>query len=236
MLGLERHGAVFLLRMQEGENRFTPPFLAELAAALDEVEACEGPAALVTTGQGKFFSNGLDLVWMRDQDPGAVAEFVVAFQRMLARMLAFPLPTVAALNGHAFAGGAMLALAHDFRVMRADRGFFCIPEVDLDLPLAPGLTAILRARLPQPVLHEAIVSGRRYGGSECVEERIVDAAVQENEVVPRALERAAALAGKGRSVLAALKRGLYAEALAVLESREGAFPAYAVRGERRRTR
>jgi len=225
MIELERHGPVFLLRMREGENRFNPPFLAELAQALDEVEGCEGPAALVTTGEGKFYSNGLDLLWMRGHPAPALGEFVAGFQRLLARVLAFPLPAVAALNGHAFAGGAMFALAHDFRTMRADRGFFCIPEVDLGFPLAPGLNAILRARLPQPVLHEAITTGRRYGGPECVAERIVEAALPEAEVVPRALERAAALAGKDRTALAALKRGLYAEALAVLESGTVQMPA-----------
>ncbi len=217
MIDLERAGTVFVLRMKAGENRFNPPFLVALGEVLDEVEASAGPAALVTTGEGKFFSNGLDLAWMRAQAPPTLGPFLASFQALLARILAFPIPSVAALNGHAFAGGAMFALAHDFRVMRADRGFFCIPEVDLGLPLLPGLMAILRARLPRPVLHEAIVTGRRYGGAEAVAERIAEAAVPAREVVTRAVERAAALAGKDRTALAALKRGLYAETLALLE-------------------
>lgn len=217
MIDLERHGAVFVLQMKAGENRFHPPFIEALAEALDEVEASEGPAALVTTGEGKFYSNGLDLVWMRGQQAAALGPFLASFQRLLGRLLAFPLPTVAAVNGHAFAGGAMFSLAHDFRVMREDRGFFCIPEVDLGFPLAPGLMALLRARLPRTVLHEAIVTGRRYGGPDAVALRIAEAAVPEAAVVPRAIERAAALAGKDRTALAALKRGMYAETLAVLE-------------------
>jgi enoyl-CoA hydratase/carnithine racemase len=217
MIDLERHGAVFVLRMKAGENRFNPTSIEALGDALDEVEASDGPAALVTTGEGKFYSNGLDLVWMRGQAPDAIGAFLASFQRLLARLLAFPLPTVAALNGHAFAGGAMFSLAHDFRVMREDRGYFCVPEVDLGFPLAPGLMAILRARVPRTLLHEAIVTGRRYGGSELVAGGIVEAALSEAEVVPRAVERAAALAGKDRATLAALKRGLYAETLAVLE-------------------
>jgi len=221
MIDLERHGAVFVLRMKAGENRFHPPFIEALGEALDEVETSEGPAALVTTGEGKFYSNGLDLLWMRGQDNATLGVFVASFQRLLARLLALPLPSVAAVNGHAFAGGAMFALAHDFRVMREDRGFFCIPEVDLGLPLAPGLLELLRARLPRTVLHEAIVTGRRYGGRDALAARIVEAALPEAELLPRAIERAAALAGKDRTVLAALKRGIYAETLAVLEGSAG---------------
>jgi len=217
MIDLERHGAVFVLRMKAGENRIHPRFLESLGGALDEVLASEGPAALVTIGEGKFYSNGLDLEWMRAQGPDVLGSFLASFQRMLGRLLAFPLPTVAALGGHAFAGGAMFAMAHDFRVMREDRGFFCIPEVDLGLPLAPGLMALLRARLPRTVLHEAIVSGRRYGGSDALAARIVEAAVPEDLVLPRAIERAASLAGKDRVALVALKRGMYEETLALLE-------------------
>jgi enoyl-CoA hydratase/carnithine racemase len=217
MIHLERVGTVFVLRMRAGENRFHPPFLEALGEALDEVQASTGPAALVTTGDGKFYSNGLDLVWMRGQDAATLGPFLASFQRLLARLLAFPLPTVAAVNGHAFAGGAMFSLAQDFRVMREDRGYFCIPEVDLGFPLAPGLMALLRARLPRTVLHEAIVTGRRYGGPEAVAERIAEAALPEPAVVTHAVARAAALAGKDRAALAALKRGMYAETLAVLE-------------------
>ena len=217
MIDLERHGAVFVLKMKAGENRFHPPFIEALGEALDEVETSEGPAALVTTGEGKFYSNGLDLLWMRGQENAAIGAFVASFQRLLGRLLALPLPSVAAVNGHAFAGGGMFALAHDFRVMREDRGFFCIPEVDLGLPLAPGLLELLRARLPRTVLHEAIVTGRRYGGRDALAAQVVEAAVPEAEVLPRAIERAAALAGKDRTTLAALKRGIYAETLAVLE-------------------
>ncbi len=65
-------------------------------------------------------------------------EFISAVLKFLGRVMGFPVPTVAAVNGHAFAAGAMLALAHDFRVMRSDRGFFCLPEVDINIPPGPG--------------------------------------------------------------------------------------------------
>ncbi len=80
-------------------------------------------------------------------------------------MLTFPRPTVAALNGHAFAGGGMLALAHDFSVMRADRGYFCLPEADIGIPFTAPMTALIASRIPQPALHEACTTGRRYQGA-----------------------------------------------------------------------
>ena len=154
----------------------------------------------------------------------AFAGFLSHTDRHLGRLLAFPVPTVAALNGHAFAGGAMFALAHDFRVMREDRGFFCIPEVDLGLPLAPGLLELLRARLPRTVLHEAIVTGRRYGAADALARGLVDEVAEEADVVPRAIALAAELAGKDPVTLAALKRGLHGATLRLLETPAGLAP------------
>jgi enoyl-CoA hydratase/carnithine racemase len=217
MLHLERRDDVFVLRMRGGENTFDPAFLRELGAALDAVEKSDGPAALVTTGEGKFYSNGLDLAWLGGEGRAEIGPFLAAVHRLFARVLAFSRPTVAALNGHAFAGGAMLALAHDFRVMRADRGFFCLPEIDLRLPLQPGMMALIRARLPGATAHEALVTGRRYRGPEAVAHGIAGESLPEEELLPRAIEIAQGLAGKDPTTLAALKRGLHAETLRVLE-------------------
>jgi Delta3-Delta2-enoyl-CoA isomerase len=115
---LDRSDDVFLLDLGDSENRFHPDWLASVDAALDEVEQAEGPRALVTVATGKFFSNGLDLDWLlahADQHE----DYVVTVHALLARMLALPMVTVAALQGHTYAAGAMLSLAHDFRVMRA---------------------------------------------------------------------------------------------------------------------
>jgi enoyl-CoA hydratase/carnithine racemase len=217
LIDLGRDGDVFVLTMRSGENRFNQPFLDALAAALDEVERSTGPAALVTVGgEEKFYSNGLDLGWLSSQGSDGAAGFVGALLALLGRLLAFPVPTVAAVNGHAFAAGAMLALAHDFRVMRADRGFVCLPEVDLPLPLAPGMTALLASRLPDATLRHMVLTGARLGGMEARERGVVEEAVPAAEVLPKAIARAAALAGKDRTVYAALKRGLFAGPIAVL--------------------
>jgi enoyl-CoA hydratase/carnithine racemase len=218
MIELERQGAVFVLRMKEGENRLNREFLDGVNAALDEVERSEGEAALVTTGEGKFYSNGLDLAWLATGAEAPPA-FLADVHRLFARLLRFPMATVAAINGHAFAAGAMFAIAHDFRVMRPDRGFVCLPEIDLAMgqPLTDGMYAVLGARLSPGALHELLITGRRYGGPEAAARGIVHEAPPEAEVLPRAIEIARELAGKDRATMAALKRGLHAAALTALE-------------------
>jgi enoyl-CoA hydratase/carnithine racemase len=221
---LKREGEVFILTMRGGENRFNPSFIGEMTEALDQVERSTGPAALVTVGgEEKFYSNGLDLGWLMGEGIKEWKNFIPQVLKFLGRVMAFPVPTVAAINGHAFAAGAMLALAHDFRVMRADRGFFCLPEVDIKIPLAPGMRALIQSRLSPMVFRDLVLTGARVGGSEAMEKGIVDEAVSLDQVLPRAVSRAASLANKDRRTYATLKRGMYAEALALLESGEADF-------------
>jgi enoyl-CoA hydratase/carnithine racemase len=224
MLDLDRQGDVFVLRMRAGENRFTPAFLDAFEASIEQVEKTPGPAALVTTGEGKFYSNGLDMATLAEAGkagPEGLAAYVGRVHRCFARVLAFPRLTVAALNGHAFAGGLMLALAHDLRVMRADRGYACLPEIDLRLNLQPGMTALVQAKLRKQTAHEAIVTGRRYGGEEARARGIVDHVEDEAGVLARAVALAAEGAGKDPATLAALKRGLHGETLRLLETPAG---------------
>jgi Delta3-Delta2-enoyl-CoA isomerase len=220
MIDLERQGDVFVLTMKAGENRFNGPFLDALHGALDDIEASSGNAALVTTGEGKFYSNGLDLAWFGGEGSGQVLETLAKVDRLFARMLVFPIATVAAMNGHAFAAGGMLAVAHDFRVMREDRGFFCFPEIDLGMgqPLTAGMYGLLGSKLSAATFHEALITGKRYAGPEATAAGIASETAAEDAVVARAIEVAQGLSGKDRATMGALKRGLYAQALDVLGS------------------
>ncbi|MBA4394049.1 MAG: enoyl-CoA hydratase [Desulfobacca sp.] len=219
LVDLKREGEIFILTMNSGENRFNRPFIEAMNQALDTVEQSSGPAALVTVGgEGKFYSNGLDLDWLMGDGQNERQEFIIAVLKFLGRVMGFPVPTVAAINGHAFAAGAMLALAHDFRVMRADRGFFCLPEVDINIPLAPGMTALIKSRFSPKVFRDLILSGVRVGGVESKAREIVDEAVSADQVLSRAISRASALANKDRQIYRTLKRGMYHEALTLLES------------------
>lgn len=222
---LERDGEVFVLHMRDGENRVHPDFVAGWNAALDEVEKHPGPAALVSTGEGKFYSNGLDVAGLAGLGEDGVAAFMGDLDRLYARVLCFPRVTAAAINGHAFAAGGMLAAAHDHRVVREDRGFFCLPEVDMKLgrALSDGMYAVLRARVSDATLHEALATGRRYSGPDAVAAGVFDEAAPEGAVLERAVAWARAHAAKDPDTLGALKRGLHSDALAVLE-RPGPHP------------
>jgi enoyl-CoA hydratase/carnithine racemase len=217
MIALERHGDVFVLRMDSGENRFLPEMIAGWNAALDEVEKAVAPKALVTIGSGKFYSNGLDIDY--GVKSGDLSGYVSSVLAIMKRILVFPTYTVAAVNGHAFGAGAQIALAHDARVMRTGRGFFCMPEIDMKAYLHPGMTAIIQARLPHQSAHELIVTGMRYPAERALERKIVDRAVPEEELLPAAIAMAAEWASKADPVMSVLKRDMYPRALAALDQK-----------------
>jgi enoyl-CoA hydratase/carnithine racemase len=213
MIDLEIHDAVRVLNWRDGENRVNPDSMAAFHSSLDELERIDGPLALVVTGEGKFFSNGLDLDRF-GAAPDELGPTMEGLHRLFGRLLVFPAYTVAAVNGHAFAAGAMLASVFDHRVMRADRGYWCLPEVDLGLPLTEPMAAAVTARLPHRAAEEAMLTGRRYDAVEAVAAGIVHEAAGEDDVLPRALSQAATIAAKDRAVVAAHKRTLFGAAAA----------------------
>lgn len=214
-VSLTRDGDVFVLTMAEGRDRFSPDVLNAFDAALDEVAGADGPRALVTTGTGKIWSNGLDLDWIGEH-PDEMVAYVGRVQALMARTLELPCATVAALNGHTFAAGAMLSLAHDLRVMREDRGWWCLPEVDLGMPFTPGMNALIPARLPAPTAHQAMVHGRRFTGPEALAAGVVDALAAEERVLADAIATAGPLAAKAGPGLARIRTTLHAEVIALL--------------------
>jgi enoyl-CoA hydratase/carnithine racemase len=212
---LDRQDSVFVLDLGDGENLLRPDWIASVSAALEEVEKADGPRALVTAAGGKFYSNGLDLEWL-SANAGRHLDYIASVQELLARVLSLPVITVAAVQGHAFGAGAMLPLAHDFRVMRADRGFWCLPEVDLGMPFMPGMAALIQARLTPQAAHEAMLTGRRYGGADAAAAGIVDRAAAADAVRASAIEIASQQAAKAGEALGAIKARMYAPVLAAL--------------------
>lgn len=222
-MNLDRDGDVFVLNLGDGENRLNDGFLAEFNEALDEVEGTDAPRALVVTAEGKSWSLGLDLDWMGENQE-RIPTFIGGVHEMYARVLGLGVPNAAAIQGHCFAGGAMLAIGFDQRVMREDRGFVCLPEVDINIPFTPGMASLIQARMLKRTAHEMMTTGRRYGGADAAAAGIVDEAVAEDEVLSRAIERVAPLAKNNPQTLATIKQRMYAETLAKLRDNDANWP------------
>ena len=213
---IERRDDVAIAMMDDGENRIGSATIRTWNRLLDELETDDAITSLVVTGAGRYWSTGLDLDEMGGMHDADQRTFMRSVDLLLGRILTAPFITVAALNGHTYAAGALLALAHDYRVMRSDRGFFCLPSVDVGIPFSPGMSALISAKLPQPVAHDLVVSGRRIGGAEAADFGAVNRAVTADEVIEAAFEYAHAFAGKDPSTLRTVKRRLYPEAVGML--------------------
>ena len=222
-LVVEHRDQLVVVRMDRGENRFHPDLLSGLESVLDAITSHQEPIALVLTGTGKFFSNGLDVEYMAAH-PSDAAATLTRVHALLARMLVLDLPTIAAINGHAFGAGAMLAACCDLAIMRSDRGFFCLPEADLGLPFTAGMNALLIARLSPPVAHRAMTTAHRYTAIEALDSTIVHAIAAEADLLDQATELARPLAGKPRHALGAIKQGMYAHVIEALRSTSAESP------------
>ncbi len=218
MIDLERDGDVFVLTMADGENRWNTTFVRAFAEALDEVEASEGAAALVTrSADTKFFSNGLDLEWIMkpaDHPAGGDAKvFGDEFMKLAGRLICFPMPTIAAVNGHGFGAGFMISLCHDVRLMRADRGFLCANEIALGMRVPHPEIALFKHKIPAPHFHETIILAKRWTGPAAVAAGFVEEALELDLLHDRTMERAAELAplGENRANMAGQKEAIYGE-------------------------
>jgi len=227
MIDLTREGPVFTLTLNDGENRWNTTFVREVAKVIDEVEASTGPAALVTTSSNeKFFSNGLDLAWIQstgEHRGGDRTVFADEFMKLMGRLITLPIPTICAINGHAFGAGFMFALCHDVRVMREDRGFACANEMQLGMAIPRPELMLFRHKIPMHAFHETVQLARRWTGPDAKAAGIVQQVAGAENLLGVAMQRATELAplGANRKVFGEQKETLYGEN-AVLNGPHGA--------------
>lgn len=164
---------IFTIVLDRKENRFNPTFCNDFSNAVAVVEKAEHPKALVITGKGKFFSNGLDIAWMTNHG-SETSPMIESVWRLLARILVMDCRTVCAINGHAFGAGLFLALACDYRCMRIERGFVNFPEVNLGMRLAKGFAELAKAKCSKSTLREGVLTAKRYTSSQAISAGLVD--------------------------------------------------------------
>lgn len=209
-------GPTLVATMAGGENRLGSHMLVAWNGLLDIAEANQAVSSLVVIGDDRYWSTGLDLDEVQSLDDVGAHSFMRRVDLLLGRILTAPLITVAALNGHTYAAGALLALAFDYRVMREDRGFFCLPSVDVGIPFSPGMSALIAAKLPQPIAHDLVVSCRRIGGLEASDAGVVHRSVDGSSVLHVAQKIALDYSGKDPATLTTVKRRMYPEAAGML--------------------
>ena len=207
---LTREGSVAVLTWDDNENRVNVDALADLNGCLDEVESIEGPLSVVITGVGKYFCNGMDLDRFAARSP-EFATTMDALNLTIARLMIFPAYTVAAINGHSFAAGAMFSCGFDYRVMRADRGYWCLNEAEIGIALNNRAFSTVSHRMAFATAADAVITARRFTGPEALAAGIVEATAGEGEVLACALEVAEQVAQLDRATLTAHKRMINGE-------------------------
>ncbi|KAK3086848.1 hypothetical protein FSP39_024400 [Pinctada imbricata] len=200
-----------ILRMKNGQNRLNVMTLMAINKALDKVEQNSSCRVLITTGEGKFYSNGLDLDWLK-ANPERVPEFNVLLIDSMWRLMHFPLPTVAAINGHSFAGGGFLAICHDYRVMRSDRGWISWNETLINLRIRGPMQEILHLKLDSRAIRESVVYAKRITGPEAVSLGIVDSVTSADRLISEAKSLGFGALGKNnidRDMLKTMKQDTF---------------------------
>jgi len=212
LIELRRVEAMTVLTLCAGKaNAFDVPLLEAVIRGVDTALA-DGATALIVTGDGASFSGGLALPSLIELDRAGVRTLITTFTTAMRRVLEAPIPVVAAINGNAIAGGCVLALMCDERIM-VDEGPKAPPRIGLnEAQLGLGLPAVVielvRARLSASAHVAVALEGRLVDPDEARQLGLVDEVVAAGQLEARVLERAAALATSAPGAFAQIKRAL----------------------------
>jgi enoyl-CoA hydratase/carnithine racemase len=214
---------VAIITMTNGENRQNLEFAKTLNAMLDEIIADKSISALIiTSNDEKNFSQGIDVVWIMDNmqknNHQPVTDFINEMDNVFKKLLLYPVPVIAAINGHAFGNGSIISCACDFRFMRSDRGFFCFPEVNIGIPFRWGMNAFVKKAIPLHILSQMQFTGNRYTAPELEKHNIIVKACANQEDLMASATAFAKTLQKKRGILGEMKKRLYSDVIKVLDS------------------
>lgn len=210
----KKDGTVAIMIMNNGENRNNPAWAEAMLSVYNEIEADEEIKALVlTSSDPKNFCLGVDLAWVTEQmqagDFDAISRWLYGNGKVFRALMMAPFPTIAAITGHAFGNGAMLAGCCDFRFMRADRGYMCLPEIDTGIQMAPSMLEWMTTIIPDHLFKRMMLGGERISAKELEENHVIIKACENAE---KTLEEAVAFAKtfqKSRNAMREMKIRAY---------------------------
>ncbi len=224
----KKDGTVAIVAMSNGENRQNLEFAKAMQQTLDDVIAdAEIRAVVITSSDDRCWSLGIDIDWlgiqMQNQAFQNIKDFMYGMNAVFKKLLTLPVPVIAAINGHAFGNGAILSCACDFRFMKADRGYFCFPEVDLGIPFLPGMIAFVRKAIPEYKFNELKLTGKRAAAPELetshiIEKACLDAASLTNESL--AFARGFQ---KKRGIFGAHKQRMHQRILEIMDAQDSKY-------------
>jgi len=219
---------IAIITMCNGANRQNLEFAGQMNQCFDQILGVESLHSIVlTSSDEKNFSQGIDVDWLTQrfaqQDFATIRTFMYEMNNIFKRLLLMPIPVVAAINGHAFGNGAILSCACDFRFMTKDKGFFCFPEVDVNIPFLPGMIAFIRKAIPEHLFNEMILSGKRVTAPELESHNVIVRACENRaELLAQAREYAGSF-NKRRPIFGELKKRKHKAIIQVIETEDPEF-------------
>lgn len=216
MIERELDDGILTLRLAHGKASALD---VELLEALGrEIQELQGARAVIVTGTGSIFSAGVDLFRIVEGGQAYVDRFVPLLSDFVRAMFALPVPVVAAVNGHAIAGGGVMTLAADYRVMAEGNGRIGVPELLVGVPFPAAALEVVRFAVPPSHVQALIYTGRTLLPAEAHAAGLVDEVVAADALQARAREVAAQLAALSPDVFRMTKQHVRAETLARMDA------------------
>ena len=221
LMSLRNEGKVAIISMDNGKKANNLEFALQLLDLLKQVEEEKSNKALIlASSDEKNWSQGIDVMWLmgsiQNGNKDDVKAFLSTMDEVYALMMQYPMPIIAAMNGHAFGNGIVIAAACDFRFMRSDRGYICFPEVDMNIPFVPGLIDVILKAMPQYKFNEMMLTGRKLSAPELAAANFIDRTFDSLESLNEGVLSFAQSFSKSRAIFAEHKRRLHKPVLEAL--------------------
>jgi 3,2-trans-enoyl-CoA isomerase len=201
-------------------NALNESVVEELHGTLSGLANDQRTKGVILTGQGKFFSFGFDIPEFLDYSREEFTRYLTIFTDLYASLFLYPKPIIAALNGHAIAGGCMLALACDHRVMVSGKAKISLNEIGFGSSVFAGSVEMLRFWAGGQNATKILYSGAMYNAEEAKELGLVDTVTAEADLMAEARAVAVGLAGKEGPAFSSVKRLLRESIAADMRARE----------------